>query len=120
MSSSTSPIHTYASAGNYVVSLTAIGETCQEATIVDTITVQLASGINTITSDIAPPVMVVGNQTITASFQEAGTWYLYSLQGQCIASLDVQQGKTYTLHVPVNGIYLWQWNGLRGKVWIKE
>ena len=120
MSSSTSPIHTYASAGNYVVSLTAIGETCQEATIVDTITVQLASGINNITSNMPTPLMVVRNQTITASFQEAGTWYLYSLQGQCIASLDVQQGKTYTLHVPVNGIYLWQWNGLRGKVWIKE
>jgi hypothetical protein len=69
---------------------------------------------------MALPVMVVGNQTITARFQEAGTWNLYSLQGQCISSLVVQEGKPYTLQVPMNGIYLWQWNGLRGKVLIKE
>jgi hypothetical protein len=119
INTSVSPSHTYTNSGTYVVKLTAIGQTCQEAIIKDTLTVQIASGINNIPSNM-PPLMVVSNQSVTATFHEAGTWQLYSLQGQCISLLQVQKGKTHTVQVPINGMYLWQWNGQRGKIWIKE
>jgi len=119
INTSVSPSHTYTNSGTYVVELIAIGQTCQEASIKDTLIIQGASGINNIKSTLAP-VMAVGNQSVTATFQEAGSWHLYSLQGQCISLHQVEKGKTYTIQVPINGMYLWQWNGQRGKIWIKE
>ncbi|MBU3676059.1 MAG: PKD domain-containing protein [Chitinophagaceae bacterium] len=105
----TSPSHTYATSGTYVVRLTATSTTCQTAEKTDTIQIQVASGLETINSGNKNIDVYTANQQFMGHAKHTGTLTVYNGMGQCIAHLNLMAGESFAMPLPAAGLYLWHW-----------
>ncbi|MGI9191626.1 MAG: DUF4886 domain-containing protein [Chitinophagaceae bacterium] len=104
-----SPSHTYSTSGTYVVRLTATGITCQSAEKTDTLQIQVATGIGSISHEPSIPEVYTNNRQLMVNTTSAGSLMVYTLLGQCVAQVNVMNGQKLSISLPSEGLYLWHW-----------
>lgn len=115
-SSQTSPQHTYAVAGNYVVTLTAGWDTCRSNTVIDTILISnVATILNPLTREVGQ-IVVNGNTLAYSGFDSLCSLELYANNGQKIKTEQMKTGQQ-SVRLNLNaGLYFYIVRGANGKL----
>ena len=115
-STQTSPQHTYATAGNYVVTLTAGWDTCRSNTVIDTILISnVATILNPLTREVGQ-IVVNGNTLAYDGFDSLCSLELYANNGQKIKTEQMKTGQQ-SVRLNLNaGLYFYIVRGANGKL----